>query len=61
VSRAVARLRALVAELSQVIAELEQEPVAKPRKRPLVKVDREPSPDAVEAMERRLRRLGVAR
>jgi hypothetical protein len=61
VSRAVARLRALVAELSQVIAELEQEPAVKPRKRPLVKVESEPSPDAVAAMQRRVRRLGVAR
>jgi hypothetical protein len=58
-SRAVDRLRALVAELTQAIAELEAAPPAKPRKRPLVKTEAQPKPEAVTDMQRRLRRMGV--
>jgi hypothetical protein len=60
VSRAVDRLRALVAELEAAIAALEQEPAAKPRKRPVVKTETAASPESIEAVRRKLRRKGFA-
>jgi hypothetical protein len=60
---AVSRARALLAELDQALADVERELADNPkraRKRPQVKVDEQPSQQALDRVRRGLRRQGVA-
>lgn len=51
------RVAALLRELADAI---EADEPARPRKRPIVKVDKEPDPEKVAGVRRSLRRRGVA-
>lgn len=59
-SRGITRARALLAELDQVLAELQQVRAPKARKRPVVDADAKPEQKTVESVRRKLRRGGFA-
>lgn len=58
--RSLDRIKALLAELQQAVADFEHESAAKPRRRPVVKVETQADPKVIADVKRRLRRGGFA-